>query len=157
MKELQNTTSIEEATTLVYKNNGTSLARSSPHLVSMEWVKKNLCFSTRRIDIIIDLDEFLLSVKTSGARPTCILMGGGFLSSKEYPRDIDALVVYRADDKFNITKLIEIYESRSKYLDIKIVPDDAGPTLLIKTACFFHTLFQDDRIGRNKGSVLIQL
>jgi hypothetical protein len=62
-------------------------------------------------------------------------------------------VVYRTDAAPEA--IAAALRPRVDGLDLRYLPQDADPILLIKMTCFFHTLYQGIDKGGRRGSVLV--
>ncbi|MEL1241891.1 DUF6932 family protein [Flavobacterium flavipallidum] len=60
---------------------------SGIHWSTIEEVKEKLCFSERRIELIIGLENAIISLKRAGCET--IYIDGSFSTSKQNPGDID--------------------------------------------------------------------
>ena len=75
----------------------------------------------------------------------------------EAPGDLDALVVYALEAGSDVEAAGLLLKRKVDGLDLRYVPGDVGPALLIRMSCFFHTLYQSrDRHG-DQASFLITM
>lgn len=132
---------------------------SSPYMVALSDVRNGKVLKRR--DRLMTI--FLRCVDTLSARgiePVAALLGGSAIGPKPNPSDLDCVLFYRADrDSIRDFSWMASFEraSKSDGLDVRLVPLDGDPVLLIKIASFFSTLYVknagEDRIVR--GLVLV--
>ena len=85
------------------------------------------------------------------ARIVGILIGGSFLDpTRQTPRDLDLLMLYEARDGDrgeSASRLIELRRrARTLDIDVRFIPIDSDPLMLVKIVSYFTTLF-----NRRKG------
>lgn len=129
--------------------------KSSPHVVTWEWLKYHLCWNERRSKLASLLHNFLSEVRCYGITPEFLLLGGSFLSNRDNPKDIDFLLVYRASDAFRSEEFSRFVMNKRVGLDYRAIPSDTGSLSLIKISIFYHTLFEGK--GGDRGSLLIPI
>ncbi len=130
------------------------LGKSSPHLMGFEEFAEAFGGSLRR-DLLLDrLRASLRQLETNGLSPLCLLIGGGFTRCGDAPNDIDGLVAYslKPDAPADWSMLLR---RRVEGLDLRYVPADVHPALLIRMSCFFHTLYQSRNRSGDGSSFLI--
>lgn len=130
---------------------------SSPYVIKYDEFLRKYSYNSRRSHLLLCLSKFLLQISSCGVRAEFILLGGSFVSKDICPSDIDGLLGYSASSSFDIGNFENIYIERRKELDIGLVAVDASPLVLIKRACFFHTLYQGWPSPGNRGSLLVDL
>ncbi len=133
------------------------LARSSPHVMRLDAFRGRFGGSARRRELIAKLEAELGHLRSNGIAISCLLVGGGFVRHGEAPGDLDALVVYALDAGSDVEAAGLLLKRKVDGLDLRYVPGDVGPALLIRMSCFFHTLYQSrDRHG-DQASFLITM
>lgn len=130
---------------------------SSPHMVDINWIRENLCFSERRSYLYETLIRFIYELECCGLTIQGMLLGGSFFSEKKDPKDIDALFVYAVKDSADFESVKSVLTINRRELDVRIVPSDASLGLLIKNVCFHHTLYQAVHLKRNDASLFVDL
>ena len=93
----------------------------------------------------------------------CCLVGGSFVDvANTAPNDLDIVVFYQARAEVRIEPGRALQRLTRKFLleqiDMRFVPCDAGPWLLVKLASYFTMLYQSRRPGtedRSHGLVLL--
>lgn len=146
---------INDSNFLINHNVAIGPDHSSPHIVSIGWIYKHLLFNRYRESMFDKFFNWIELFNQASCKVTCLLLGGSFLSEKECPKDIDALIVYRALQGFNASALHDILVNKVEIADIRVVPEDVSIPMLIKISCFFHTLYQGTYSPHDKGSVLV--
>lgn len=126
---------------------------SSPHVVRWTWLAQHLGWTPRRQLLLQRLSARLDAMRDAGVLPVCALVGGSFAGFGDAPKDLDALILYRAAG--GADAIVAALRPVTDGLDLRFVPDDADPILLIKMTCFFHTLYQGIDKGNARGSVLV--
>jgi hypothetical protein len=132
-----------------------TLFESSPHVVGAAWLSEHLGWSPKRRILLERFAARVEAMRGQGVVPLCALVGGSFVGSGEAPNDLDALVIYRAEA--TPEAIAAALRPKIEGLDLRYVPEDASPILLIKMTCFFHTLYQGIDKGACRGSVLTLL
>ena len=129
--------------------------KSSPHVVEWRWVEENLCWNIHRKNLIVTLRGFLSRMGSFGGIAELVLIGGSFVSRLETPKDIDFLLVYRADTSFRSEEFAKFATTNQDGLDFKLIPSDTGVISLLKISIFYHLLFQGRKGG--EGSIIISI
>jgi hypothetical protein len=147
-----------EALSLRIPDPGPQMLPSSPRLTTLAWMHRELGWSPRRRMLIAAFEARLAALREAGVEPVCALVGGSIMGEKEAPGDLDGLVVYRlpADGGLG-AKPAEAIRRKVPGLDLRFVPADADPYLLIKMSCFFHMLYQGINKGLKRPSLLLAL
>jgi hypothetical protein len=113
--------------------------------------------TARRDGLLAALRARLEKLNCAGLEPLCLLVGGSFVRRDAEPGDLDGLLVYRVRSGTEPASIIPLLGERVPELDLRYAPGDAGPHILMKMSCFFHTLYQSrDRDGA-QPSFLVQL
>lgn len=130
---------------------------SSPHAMTLRDFTNRHATSPHRITLLHALDSQLAALRAVGLVPLCLLVGGSFLRDGDIPGDLDALLVYRFV-KMDGVETAPTIPSAGTGLDLRYVPADAEPELLIKMSCFFHTLYQSrDRTDGAQPSLIVSI
>lgn len=133
------------------------LMDSSPHMISFAAFARLFGGSPRRRELLAALDSELRLLKEQGVDPLCLLVGGGFVRDGASPGDLDALVAYALapGSTVDVTRLLAGRDTGD--LDLRFVPGDVGPLLLMKMSCFFHTLYQSRDRGGDQASFIVTI
>ncbi|MEP9359965.1 hypothetical protein [Sphingomonas sp. KR3-1] len=129
-----------------------ALFESSPHVVSAPWLSEHLGWSPGRRVLLERFTARIEAMRAQRVMPLCALVGGSFVGTGDAPNDLDALVIYRTDAAPDV--IAAVLRTKIEGLDLRYVPEDADPILLIKMTCFFHTLYQGIDNGACRGSML---
>jgi hypothetical protein len=147
-----------EAVLLRIPDPGPHMLPSSPRLTTLGWMRRELGWSPRRLDLIASFEARLAELRAAGVDPVCALVGGSIMGDKEAPGDLDGLIVYRlAADRPLTPEAVSLLRRKESGLDLRFVPADAEPALLIKMSCFFHMLYQGINKGLRRPSLLLAL
>jgi hypothetical protein len=111
----------------------------------------------RRNELLGALRTRLDQLQSGGVVPICLLIGGGFVRPGVEPGDLDGLLVYRLREGTDAASIIPLLRECVHGLDLRYVPGDGGPQILIKVSCFFHTLYQSRDRGGAQPSFLVNL
>ena len=136
---------------------------SSPYLDDFSQFEARFRDSGKRARLLDRLKELLAELRTHSIEPEAMLVGGSFVDLSVEPGDVDALIVYsigKDADPGDATRFLGKLRTHPRDgLDVRFCPSDVGPVLLIKSVCFFHTLYMQTRDGRplSKGSFLVVL
>lgn len=126
---------------------------SSPHIVTRAWIGEHLGWTDHRQRLLACFDTFLEQAQQHGIIIEGVLIGGSFVSRKDSPKDIDFLVIYRADENFEAAALSRFVSAKQPYLDWRFVPSDTGTLPLLKITLFCHLLYEGRSGG--EGSILM--
>lgn len=111
------------------------------------------------------LDRLLEAVERT--RGECsihaMLVGGSFVDlCCDRPRDLDAVLFYALTEQHSSHSIAALLSNLGRQqasfgLDLRFVPVDASPSLLIKSACFFSALYSSNRESpsERKGFLLV--
>jgi hypothetical protein len=147
-----------EAVLLRIPDPGPHMLPSSPRLTTLGWMRRELGWTAHRQALVASFEARLGELKAAGIEPVCALVGGSIMGDKEAPGDLDALIVYRLDpDRPLGPAAAELLRRKDRGLDLRFVPADAEPALLIKMSCFFHMLYQGINKGLRRPSLLLAL
>jgi hypothetical protein len=92
-----------------------------------------------------------------GARAEIVLVGGSFLDASRSPRDLDAALFYSrcGDAPPDLAQLQD--ELRASCLDLRLLPLDIAPVMVLKMALYFGVLYTRGREAQPqlRGLVLV--
>ena len=142
---------------LLFPAEAPDLRQSSPHVVEFDRFVSRFGGSARRQSLLASLGAHLGHLRQSGVAPVCLLVGGGFVGPNAAPGDLDGLLAYRLSADIDPASGVAAMRCRVPGLDLRFVPVDGAPEMLIKMACFFHTLYQSRDKGMARPSFLIPL
>lgn len=140
---------------------GDNSFNNSPHVVNRDWINNHLSWNTDRQRILDQLFSFLERLSSYGVKSEALIIGGSFLSESSCPKDIDFLLLYSTLENFNATAFYSVVTQKTKLLDYRVCPTDAGFIPIIKQVVEFHTLFQRSKLESedlmDKGCVILVL
>lgn len=129
------------------------------HWATMDEIKNELCFSSKRVKLVEGLEKALLSLKTCGCET--VYIDGSFASDKMNPEDIDVCWDTNNVDLYKLLKiepvLLDLSNERlaqkSKFgCEFFISSLIAKPPNTI-----FIDFFQEDRNGNPKGIIGLKI
>lgn len=123
---------------------GTPL-NATPYIVGLtEFLNcdRDLC----RARLVAQLDRSLNDLRNMGAQPQIVLVGGGFLGPSEAPKDLDCVVFYECETPVSPGLASWLSKQQHLGLDMRLIPLDTNPILVLKMALFFGALY-----GRGRG------
>lgn len=92
-----------------------------------------------------------------GLQAEIIMIGGSFLRRDSKPRDLDCVVFYSRPG--DLTGDVAAWQAQQKPLglDLRLIPIEMDPVMVLKTALFFGALYGIDRGGTQvmNGVVLV--
>lgn len=117
-------------------------------------------FLSNREGFIEQLRVGLARLAALSARPVAALLGGSALDAKPDPSDLDCVVFYEADEAHppSGSALLDLQRAlKRRRLDIRFVPIDGDPLLLIKIVSYFTILYSKSResLSIKRGLVLL--
>ncbi|QMW22117.1 DUF6932 family protein [Sandaracinobacteroides saxicola] len=134
------------------------LAESSPHMLDFGTFADRFATSPARRHLLRALADRLGRLRDHGVEPLFLLVGGGFVRAQHEPADLDALVGYRLGASGVMTdSMVALLRERGSGLDLRFVAADGRPELLVRMACFFHTLYQSRDKGYSQPSFLVTI
>lgn len=147
-----------EAVRLRIPDPGPHLLPSSPRLTTLGWMRRELGWSPHRRMLIERFEGRLAELRAAGIEPVCALVGGSIMGEKDEPGDLDGLIVYRLRAGSALGhEAAKALRGKDSGLDLRFVPADAEPALLVKMSCFFHMLYQGINKGLKRPSLLLAL
>jgi hypothetical protein len=137
---------------------GTPL-NSTPYVAHLDDVVEGGIMSNRR-ELLRQLVVAVEELAKRGVESVAVLLGGSAVGPKPYPADLDCVLFYRLDQASPATRAPNLagFQRRMKArrLDLRLVPADGDPLLLIKAVSFFTTLYAMSEASEPvRGLVLI--
>jgi hypothetical protein len=129
-----------------------SPANSSPFITNRNKFAAWSARWPRRRALFQALEGRLQEARSAGVEIVCAMIGGSFLDADNpAPKDIDAVAFYRlrggAEVDAAALKALE-RSAKSDDVDMRFIPADGSPLVLIKCAAFFALLYAR---GRHRG------
>lgn len=134
---------------------------ATPYVISMERFAASFGGTDRRDKLIGTLRNLISSVDDAGAKLVALLVGGSILVKRNaLPKDIDCVFFYSAarDADLVPTRLHQLWgEAREASVDVRFVPYDADPLVVLKACSFFSVLYGRTRRSAelSRGSVIV--
>jgi hypothetical protein len=125
---------------------------ASPYVARLSHLREGSFLSNREAFVrqfVAAVDDF----RTFGVRAVAALLGGSAIGPKPDPGDLDAVIFY--ESLFGTTPNIRglrtyLKSCKAKRLDLRALPLDADPIVVLKTVSFFSMLY-----SKNEGSMTI--
>nr|WP_315151471.1 hypothetical protein [uncultured Flavobacterium sp.] len=140
-----------------FQSNG--ILPSGIHWSTIEEVKDKLCFSVKRTELIVGLEQAIISLKSAGCKT--IYLDGSFSTSTKEPNDIDVcweLINVNLDVLYIIEPVLFNFDFKRKAQKDKFgcefFPADSIAEPPDKT---FIDFFQQDRDGNPKGIIGLKI
>lgn len=131
---------------------------ATPYLVSLSALVAGQALARRKrfIDeLAVTLDE----LSDAGGQGVAALLGGSAIGPKPNPGDLDCALFYRwSAGTADVAALARLQRSaKARGLDLRLLPVDGDPLLLIKTVSFFSMLYSKNEGERTiiRGLVLV--
>lgn len=119
---------------------------ASPYLVGLtEFVTRQR--DPGRDQLVARLQDALNNLRDMGANPQALLIGGSFLDSTQTPHDLDCVVYYESETRPSGLARWQL-KQHDRGLDLRLVPIDSDPILVLKMTLFFGALY-----GRGRGAL----
>ncbi len=139
-----------------------SPGNASPYLIDNGDFTALFSGSERRADLIAALRERINSMQPHFI-VHAIMIGGSMLDlSEASPHDLDAVVFYAlntAEASADTARYLAglMHAAKEDDLDLRFVPTDSEPHILIRAACFFAALYSSRRelVDPRKGALLL--
>lgn len=135
--------------------------KASPYVIDEVGFRGTFDTSPTRRQLLDALDQAFADVSRIVQVAAC-LIGGSFINlGRADPHDIDIVIFYRAQEKYEYEPGRALQRLSRKFLlrgiDAHFIPCDAEPWLPIKMASFYTSLFQADRDkpGHDRGLVIL--
>ena len=140
-----------------FQSNG--ILPSGIHWSTLEEIKDKLCFSEKRMQLVVGLELAIISLKSAGCET--IYLDGSFSTSTIEPNDIDVcweLINVNLDVLYTIEPVLFNFDFKRKAQKEKFgcefFPADSIAELPDKT---FIDFFQQDRDGNPKGIIGLKI
>ena len=139
---------------------------SSPFVLSLDefLMTEN---ARSRPDLVQAIQAYLKNLTQIGLQAKFLLIGGSFIDRFDVARDVDGVCFYQIDlqDKEgnfkNLPSLFRVQEyGKESGIDMKLVPIDHDPLLMLRAAIYFSVLFSGDHrvpLIRRKDVWLVDL
>ncbi len=104
------------------------------------------------------LGELTSELGALGVSAQVILIGGSALSANDEARDLDAVMFYLGDQAIDWESVrARLGAAHIQGLDVRLVPVDVDPVVLLKNALFFGALYaSNDRVrAGQRGQLLV--
>lgn len=132
---------------------------STPYVAHLSDAREGRILVKRQA-FLRELIAVLEELPATGVRPVAVLIGGSVIGPKPNPSDLDGVVFYEllTEESANVEALRAFQRStKARRLDLRLIPIDGDPLILLKAASFFTALYcknrDEDRIVR--GLVLL--
>lgn len=134
---------------------------SAPYVIDESLIEATFGGSTRRDHLLQELRS-LLSDIAPAMHVHALLVGGSMLNrSNLSPNDLDVVAFYsrKESDSRSLASQILSWQAlyRGRGVDVRFVPTDAGPILLIKVSAFFCALYASGHGASAQGAILIDV
>jgi hypothetical protein len=132
---------------------------ASPYLAHIQDLRDGLFLSARE-QLVSKFLEAMEQLPDYAVTPIAALFGGSALSSKLEPNDLDCVVFYVSEASTNprdegLSAFLKRWKAAG--LDMRAIPADGDPIILIKVVSFFTSLYSInlEDITSMRGLVLI--
>lgn len=125
---------------------------ATPYIAHLSDAREGGFLSNRAV-FIDELRVGLDQLRQLRAEPVAALLGGSAIGAKVNPSDLDCVVFYEQEENARIEagRLLQLQrEMKQRRIDIRFVPMDGDPLILLKSVSFFTTLYT-----KNAGSMEI--
>jgi hypothetical protein len=125
---------------------------STPYLAHLDDLREGT-FLSNRASFVAELIVALDQLGALGMVPVAVLLGGSAIGPKPDPSDLDCVVFYEQapDQDVRISHANDFrHSAKMRGLDIRLVPMDGDPLLLLKTVSYFSMLY-----SKKEGSLQI--
>ena len=138
-----------------------TLFNSTPYVVAYAEFVQRAATWPGRADLVGALQECYSHAQAAGVVVDAMLIGGSFLDLEgEPPRDIDGVWLYRSahgrgNDVEHLVALQKRFKAHS--VDVRFVPLDSDPILLLKAVSFFSILYtkRKGEMAHSRGLLLV--
>jgi hypothetical protein len=114
---------------------------SAPYVISMAQLEMLAADDVRR-EMVGKIGSMIRELSESGVEARILLIGGSFLEQAKQPKDMDCALFYVAGaDGFDMNLERYRHECHRSGLDVRFLPLDIDPILVLKTAIFFGLLY----------------
>jgi len=114
----------------------------------------------KREELLATLIAAVDELREAGISPIAALLGGSAIGPKPLPSDLDCVLFYEMPVEPAVAIDLALFQLRYKArrLDLRLIPADGDPLLLIKATSFFTTLYLtegEDQCEIVRGLVLL--
>lgn len=129
---------------------------ATPYVVSMAQFDA-IDWPLDRRPLLDALKTAVAQLPDNGLRAELILVGGSFLDPRLSPHDLDCALFYSRDTDCTVNLNLLQEQLRTTGLDIRLLPLDIEPVMVLKMALFFGVLYTRGRGAQPqlRGLVLI--
>jgi hypothetical protein len=131
---------------------------ATPYVVSLSDLVAGRALA-RRKRFVAELAATVEALKGLGAEGVAALLGGSAIGPKPEPGDLDCALFYRWVEGRPVAAALATLQAAAKArgLDLRLLPLDGDPLLLIKTVSFFSMLYSKNEGERTiiRGLVLV--
>ncbi|WP_155616945.1 DUF6932 family protein [Xanthomonas translucens] len=128
---------------------------STPFLELIERIGE-LAGDPCREGLLKQLGSLLDVLRSNGVEPIALLVGGSFLRPLVPPKDLDCVLFYQSN--CDIAARLMMYQRNIAQVgvDVRFVPIDSDPLIVLKSAIYFGTLYgmRKDGDSERQGVVL---
>jgi hypothetical protein len=135
-----------------------TMSNASPYVCSVAEFSALCGVGARRKELSDVLQRALADLLSRHAEVVGLLVGGSFIDTQVVdPGDLDCVCFYRASEGFRADEMSGLTPKYKHLdLDIRFIPADSDPLLLIKAAAFFTLLYTARRGGEpSRGTILV--
>lgn len=131
---------------------------STPYVAHLRAAAEDGIMSNRQ-GLLRELVAAVEEMSELGFETVAALLGGSALGPKPNPRDLDSILFYRAREATPPIQALAAFQRRmqARRLDLRLIPVDGDPLILIKAVSFFTTLFAQSKDGTGPAGGLVLL
>lgn len=129
---------------------------STPYVVSLSaFVAQD--WGRARRGMVESLAAAVTHLTDAGLGVEALLIGGSFLDPRKKPRDLDCVIFYSRQADLDINLLTWQAGQHSRGLDVRLLPIDIDPVMVLKMAVYFGVLYTRGRDDspQMRGLVLV--
>jgi hypothetical protein len=131
---------------------------ATPYVTTLGALRAGRALAKRRT-LIDALIMALAELAARGVEPVAARRGGSAIGPKAHPADLDCVIFYRARDAVPDLGWLPGFQrdAKSRALDMRLVPIDSDPLMVIKYTSFFSTLYakSSESLTLVRGLVLV--
>lgn len=113
---------------------------ATPYVVTLERFLSEDWADERR-GMLDALVAAIARLRNEGLGVELLLVGGSFLDPGKTPRDLDCVIFYSRPTEITLDLVSWQDEQRALKLDLRLLPIDIDPVIVLKTALFFGVLY----------------
>ncbi len=139
---------------------GSSTVNSTPYVTDLFNLESAWSRNSQKRNLLVELDRRIKESASYGVEVDIVMLGGSALDENcALPRDLDGVAFYRAASATDIGAAVTLLQQRFREfpLDLRLVPSDGDPFILIKAVSYFTTLYLQSREGSaaQRGLILV--